>query len=107
MAYYRIILPAPSTPAHTETQKMCVFCHCAVVLQWRNLNCEFDASVKNACTPKIVTWERDRKGKQKENTPVSAHLRDRLCKNGLDAVMNIFLQKRGKFENLAFTYGTF
>ena len=25
----------------------------------------------------------------------------------LDAVMNIFLQKRRKFENLAFTYGTY
>ncbi|MPN10220.1 hypothetical protein SDC9_157515 [bioreactor metagenome] len=25
----------------------------------------------------------------------------------LEGVMNIFLQKRGKFENLAFTYGTF
>ena len=93
-----------SQPPYTRKNKFYVCASPELVKSTAILNCEDAATSETRIRAKTATGIDIRRGKNRRMARLAGHVPDA---EALDPVMNIFLQKRGKFENLAFTYGTF
>jgi hypothetical protein len=107
MAYYRIIPPASSIPPMRENTNFMRGLEKRYDCIPARIKCD-DAATRNPAQGKDAAGI-SRKTVARINgfTQSKAVFPEPMHAFPLDAVMNIFLQKRRKFENLAFTYSTY